>query len=308
MAPGAINLKSRAALVSIASNTTLIALKLVAGLITGSVGLISDAVHSLMDLIASIIALASVRKSDLPADTTHRYGHEKLEDLVAGAQALLLMFGAVFIGFEAIRRLIKGGHIDSVGIGMAVAGGTAAINLVVSTYLSRTGRQTSSPALHANAADLRTDAFVSLGVLISLALVAITGAEWIDPVVGLLVAAAITVTGVRILIDATRHLADEALPPDELTALQEVVNGFISDEVVGVHDLRARRVGSNHQVDLHMQFADGVSLARAHFLSHQLQDAVVRRLPGTTLLVHLEPEDRVRPDRFSDEHPAPAAS
>jgi cation diffusion facilitator family transporter len=308
MAPGATNLKSRAAVVSIASNTTLIALKLVAGLITGSVGLISDAVHSLMDLIASIIALASVRKADVPADTTHRYGHEKLEDLAAGAQALLLMFGALFIGFEAIRRLIKGGHIDSVGIGMAVAGGTAAINLVVSTYLSRTGKQTGSPALHANAADLRTDAFVSLGVLISLALVAITGAEWIDPVVGLLVAAAITVTGVRILIDATRHLADEALPPDELTALQEVVNGFISDEVVGVHDLRARHVGSHHQVDLHMQFADGVSLRRAHFLSHQLQDAVVERLPGTTLLVHLEPEDRVRPDRFSDEHPAPAAS
>jgi divalent metal cation (Fe/Co/Zn/Cd) transporter len=84
--------------------------------------------------------------------------------------------------------------------------------------------------------------------------------------------------------------------------------GLISDEVIGVHDLRARHVGSNHQVDLHMQFADGVSLRRAHFLSHRLQDAVVERLPGTTLLVHLEPEDRVRPDRFSDEHPAPAAS
>ena len=112
-------------------------------------------------------------------------------------------------------------------------------------------------------------------------------------------------TEARAINEATRRLVDEALPPDELAALVEVVNGFISSEVVGVHDLRARHVGSNHQVDLHMQFADGTSLRRAHQLSHMLQDAIAERLPGTTVLVHLEPEDRVRPDRFADEHPAP---
>jgi cation diffusion facilitator family transporter len=252
-----------------------------------------------------VIAFASVRKSDVPADATHRYGHEKLEDLAAGAQALLLLLGAAFIGVEAVRRLLDGGGVQKVGIGMIVAGAAALINLVVSTYLRRAGRTTGSAALHANSVDLRTDAFVSIGVLVSLALVDLTGKEWIDPVVGLLVAVAISTTGVRILNEATRRLVDEALPPDELTALVEVVNGFISPEVVGVHDVRARHVGSNHQVDLHMQFADGTSLRRAHYLSHQLQDAVARRLPGTTVLVHLEPEDRVRPDRFSDEHPAP---
>ena len=300
----ATRLKSRAAIVSIVSNTTLIAIKLAAGIITGAVGIISDAIHSLMDLIASVIALGSVRKSDEPPDATHRYGHEKLEDLAAGAQALLLLLGAAFIAYEAIRRLVDGGHVESVGVGMAVAGGAAAINLVVSTYLSRTGSRTGSAALHANAIDLRTDAIVSLGVLVSLALVLLTGAQWIDPAVGLLVAVAVTSTGVRILNDAGRRLVDEALPPDELAALQKVVDGFVSEEVVGVHDVRARHVGSNHQVDLHMQFADGTSLRRAHFLSHQLQDAVVQRLPGTTVLVHLEPQDRVRPDRFADAHPS----
>jgi cation diffusion facilitator family transporter len=297
--------KTRAAIVGVCSNSCLIALKLAAGLITGSVGIVSDAIHSLMDLIASVIALASVRKSDLPADASHRYGHEKLEDLAAGAQALLLLLGAAFIAVEAIRRLIDGGTVQKIGIGMIVAGVAAAVNLVVSTYLRRAGRQTGSAALGANAADLRTDAVVSVGVLLSLILVHITGREWIDPAVGLIVAAAISTTGVRILNDATRRLADEALPPDELAALQQVVDGFISPEVVGVHDLRARHVGSNHQVDLHMQFADGTSLRRAHHLSHQLQDAIAARLPGTTVLIHLEPEDRVRPDRFADEHPAP---
>jgi cation diffusion facilitator family transporter len=296
--PDAPPVKTRAAAVSIVSNTCLIVLKVAAGLVTGSVGILSDAVHSLMDLIASLIAWASVRKADAPADSSHRYGHEKLEDLAAGAQALLLLIGAVFIAVEAIRRLINGGHVASIGVGIAVAAAAAAVNLVVSTYLDRAGGVTGSTALHANAADLRTDAFVSLAVLVSLVVVKLTSANWMDSVVGLLVAAAISRTGVRILVDASRRLADEALPADELAALQQVVASFVGDEVVGFHDLRARHVGSNHQVDLHLQFAAGTSLERAHYVSHQLQDAIVKRLPATTVLVHLEPEDRVRPDRF----------
>jgi cation diffusion facilitator family transporter len=298
-------LKRRAAIVSIASNSCLIALKLAAGLVTGSVGLLSDAVHSLMDLIASVIALVSVRKADEPADYRHRYGHEKLEDLAAGAQALLLLLGAALIAFESIRRLINGGTVNRIGIGIAVAAVAAVVNLVVSTYLSRVGRATGSTSLDANAADLRTDAIVSIGVVVSLTLIKLTGADWLDPIVGLVVALAISSTGARILIDASRRLADEALPPDELEALQDVVSSFLGDEVVGFHDIRARHVGSHHQVDLHMQFADSTSLRRAHFLSHQLQDAIIEHLPGTTVLVHLEPEDRVRPDRFADDELVP---
>jgi cation diffusion facilitator family transporter len=295
--------KTRAASVSIASNSCLIAFKLAAGLLTGSVGILSDAVHSLMDLIASVVAFASVRKADQPADASHRFGHEKLEDLAAGAQALLLLLGAGFIAFEAVRRLIDGGKVDSIGIGVGVVAVAAGINLVVSTYLARAGRATGSPALDANAADLRTDAIVSLGVLVSLLLIQITGAAWIDPLVGLAVAAVISTTGVRILLEASRRLADEALPPDELTALMSVLNSFLGDRVVGFHDVRARHVGSHHQVDLHLQFASGTSLEQAHFIAHQLEDAVVDRLPGTTVLVHLEPADRVRPDRFGDDDP-----
>jgi cation diffusion facilitator family transporter len=300
--------KTRAAAVSIASNSCLIVLKVGAGLVTGSVAILSDAVHSLMDLTASLIAWASVRKADEPADSSHRYGHEKLEDLAAGAQALLLLGAAVFIAVEAIRRLINPGHVGTIGVGIGVAAAAAAVNLVVSTYLERAGRATGSTALDANAADLRTDAFVSLAVLVSLVVVKLTGAVWIDPAVGLLVSAAITRTGARILIEASRRLADEALPADELAALLQVVGSYVGQEVVGFHDLRARHVGSHHQVDLHLQFASGTSLERAHYVSHQLQDAIVERLPGTTVLVHLEPEDRVRPDRFEQPESVSSAS
>lgn len=292
--------KTRAATISVLSNSCLITIKVAAGVITGSVGILSDAVHSLMDLIASAIAFASVRKADEPADASHRYGHQKLEDLSAGAQALLLLLGAAFIAFQAIRRLINGGSVDSVGIGIGVVAAAAAINFVVSTYLRRMGQRTESEALRANAADLRTDAYVSLGVLVALILVHVTGDSWIDPVVGLLVAATISVTGVRILLDAGRRLADETLPSEELDQLRDVVESFLGDEVAGFHDLRARHVGSHHEVDLHVQFVSGTSLERAHEISHRLQDAIAGRLPGTTVLIHLEPEQRVRPDRFGD--------
>jgi cation diffusion facilitator family transporter len=306
--PDAPPVKTRAAAVSIASNSCLIVLKVAAGVVTGSVGILSDAVHSLMDLIASLIAWASVRKADVPADASHRYGHEKLEDLAAGAQALLLLLGAAFVAVEAIRALVRGDHLGSIGVGIAVAAAAAAVNVVVSTYLERAGRATGSNALHANAADLRTDAIVSLAVLVSLVLVKLTGATWIDPAVGLLVAVAITRTGILILIDASRRLVDEALPAEELQALDQVVQSFVGDEVVGFHDLRARHVGSRHQVDLHLQFVSGTTLERAHYVSHQLQDAVAQRLPGTTVLVHLEPEDRVRPDRFEQPDGVSSAS
>jgi cation diffusion facilitator family transporter len=181
---------------------------------------------------------------------------------------------------------------------MAVVAIAAALNFAVSIHLSRTGRATASAALQATAADLRTDAFISLGVLAALVLIKLTGAPWIDPVVGLLIGAAISFTGVRILAGASRRLADETLPDDELRRLEAVAQSFVDGEVVGYHDLRARHVGSAHQVDLHLQFARGTTLERAHEISHRLQDAMTAELTGTTVLVHIEPADRVRADRF----------
>lgn len=292
--------KQRAAGLSIASNAALVVLKVAGGLVTGSVAILSDGVQSTMDLVASLITFWAVRQADVPADDTHRYGHEKLEDVSAGIEAMLLLAGATLIAVQAIRRLVNGGHDSSLGAGVGVVAVAAVANLVVSTYLLRAARRTSSAALAADGAHLRTDAAVSFGVLVALIIVKATGQQWVDPAVGLCVAATITVTGVRILSDSARRLIDETLPAAEMAELEHVVQEFVGPEVVGYHDLRARHVGNRHEVDLHLQFAEGTSLKDAHAISHRLQHAVTGHLPDTAVLVHLEPEDRVRADRFTE--------
>jgi cation diffusion facilitator family transporter len=161
--------------------------------------------------------------------------------------------------------------------------------------IARNARATDSPALEGDAAHLRTDALTSLAVLIGLALVAITGAQWLDPVVALLVAAAIVVTGVRLLFRSSRVLVDEALPADEVAVIRAAVEEFGSRGVVGYHELRTRRAGSQRYVDLHVQFRRGTSLEDAHRTAHELQDVIGARLGGADVLIHLEPQDRVRP-------------
>jgi cation diffusion facilitator family transporter len=286
--------KTRAAAVSILSNTILIALKLAAGVVTGSIAIVTEAIHSSIDLIASVVAFFSVRKADEPADESHPYGHEKVENLAAAIEGMLILLGAAIIVFESIRRLVKGAHVDTLGVGIAVIGFSAVANLAVSGYIQRRARVTDSPALEGDAAHLRTDAFTSMGVLAALVLVEITGALWIDPTTALVVAAAIVVAGVRILSRTSRVLVDEALPPEELEAVRQAIEDYGASEVIGFHKLRARRAGSRRYVDLHVQFRDGTSLRRAHEVAHQLQGEIRGRLRGADVLIHLEPEESVK--------------
>lgn len=290
--PGA---RSGAAALSIVSNSVLILLKVVAGTVTGSVALLTEALHSVFDLVASVVAFVSVRKADEPADEDHPYGHEKFEDMAAAIEGMLILVGSGVIVFESVRRLFVGGEVHALGFGIAVLALSIVVNIVVSRRLSARARETSSPALEADAAHLRTDAATSAGVLVGLTLVQVTGAEWLDPVVALLVAVAIVVSGVRILRSSSRVLIDEALPADELAAIGEEVLGFGSRGVAGFHKLRARRAGARRYVDLHVQFRSGTTLEAAHATSHALQDAIRRRLTGADVLIHLEPEDRVLP-------------
>ena len=283
--------KERAAAVSIVSNTLLIALKLVAGVVTGSIAILTEAVHSAIDLVASVIAFFSVRKAGQPADEDHPYGHDKVENVAAGIEGMLILVGAGVIIYESIRRLAEGSEVESLGFGIAVIGFSAVANLGVSTYLYRQARATESPALEGDAAHLRTDAMTSVGVLVGLVLVELTGAEWIDPAAALLVAVAIVVAGVRILNRTSRVLVDEALPQEELDAVAEAVASHGAPELVGFHKLRARRAGSRRYIDMHVQFREGTSLQRAHQISHELQSSITARLRGADVLIHLEPEN-----------------
>jgi cation diffusion facilitator family transporter len=283
--------KERAAAISILSNTLLIALKVVAGIVTGSIAILTEAAHSAIDLVASVIAFFSVRKAEQPADESHPYGHDKVENVAAGIEGMLILVGAGVIVFESVRRLAEGAEVESLGFGIAVIGFSAVANLAVSTYLYRQAHITESPALEGDAAHLRTDAFTSIGVLVGLVLVELTGATWLDPAAALIVAVAIVFAGVRILNRTSRVLVDEALPEDEMNAVREIVAGHGAPELIGFHKLRARRAGSRRYLDLHLQFRDGTSLRRAHEISHELQRAIALRLRGADVLIHLEPEE-----------------
>ena len=181
--------RSRAAAVSIVSNTLMIALKVVAGVLTGSVAILTEALHSGIDLLASLIAFFSVRRAEEPADAGHRYGHEKFENAAAAAEGMLILAGSAVIVFAAIRALVNGPELEHLGVGIVVIGFASVANLAVSSWLFRRARETSSAALEGDAAHLRTDAYTSIGVLVGLALVSVTGAEWLDPVVALIIAA-----------------------------------------------------------------------------------------------------------------------
>ena len=287
--------KQRTAALSVLSNSTLILLKVIAGTVTGSVAILTEAVHSSIDLVASIVAFISVRKADEPADESHRYGHEKIENLAAAIEGILILVGSAAITFEAIRHLVGHGRVQTVGIGIAVVGFSLVVNVFVSARLSRTARQTGSPVLEGDAVHLRTDALTSVAVLVGLVAVKLTGAQWIDPVVALVVGAAIVVTGVKLLTRSSRVLVDESLPAGQVELIRLAVEAFGPRGVVGYHELRTRQAGARRYVDLHVQFVAGTSLEDAHRTAHELQDTIAERLHGSDVLIHLEPEDRVRP-------------
>jgi cation diffusion facilitator family transporter len=289
-----IHTKSGAAALSIASNAALIAIKLAAGAITGSIAIITEALHSLIDLVASVIAFVSVRKADEPADVDHPYGHEKLESLAATIEGMLILVGAGIIVYEATRRLVDGSEVERLGVGIAVMGFSVLANLAVSTVLSRQARAHESPALEGDAAHLRTDALTSAGVLGGLLLVEVTGVVAFDSITALIVAAAIVVAGLRIIRRSSGVLVDEALPDEEMDRIEAAIAAARTDEVAGYHKLRGHRAGPRRHIDLHVQYRSGTTLERAHELAHAMRASIEADVPGAEVLIHVEPETSLR--------------
>jgi cation diffusion facilitator family transporter len=289
-----IRTKSGAAALSIASNALLIAIKLAAGAITGSIAILTEAVHSLIDLVASVIAFVSVRKADEPADAEHPYGHEKVESLAATIEGLLILVGAGIIVYEATHRLVVGAQVESLGVGIAVMGFSVLANLAVSAVLYRQAKAHESPALEGDAAHLRTDAMTSAGVLVGLGIVQITGNAAFDSITALIVAGAIVTAGIRIVRRSSGVLVDEALPGAEMDRIEAAIAAARTPEVAGYHKLRARRAGSRRYIDLHVQYVSGTSLERAHDLAHAMRDEIEATIPRAEVLIHVEPEASLR--------------
>jgi cation diffusion facilitator family transporter len=289
-----IRTKSGAAALSIASNALLIAIKLGAGAITGSIAILTEAIHSLIDLIASIVAFVSVRKAEEPADADHPYGHQKVESLAATIEGLLILVGAGIIVYEATHRLVVGATVDAVGVGIAVMALSMLANLGVSAVLMRQARLHDSPALEGDAAHLRTDAMTSAGVLLGLGVVEITGNAAFDSITALIVSGAIVTAGLRIVRRSSGVLVDEALPSEEMDRIEAAIAAARTPEVAGYHKLRARRAGNRRHIDLHVQYRAGTTLERAHDLAHAMRDSIEAAIPHAEVLIHVEPESSLR--------------
>jgi cation diffusion facilitator family transporter len=285
--------KSAAAGVSIAYNATLIALKVAAAIVTGSVAILSEALNSSIDLVASVIAFVAVRRADEPPDVEHPYGHEKVENVAASIEGVLIIGGAAFIIVESIGRLVNGNtEVESLGIGIAVIAFSTLSAAAVSVFLRRQARKHDSPALRGDAAHLGADALTSAGVLIALALLKLTGVEQLDAAVAIVFSGFIVLTGLNIIRRAAGVLVDEAPPAEEMDRIEAAIARARADEpeVVGYHKLRARTTSRRRYIELHVQFQSGTSLERAHDVAHELRNAIETDLGNAEVLIHAEPE------------------
>ena len=290
-------LKSRAAAISIASNSALIVFKLVVGIMSGSIAIISEALHSGSDLAAALIAFYSVRKAAEPPDLHHHYGHEKVENLSGVIEALLIIAAAGVIIYEGILKIIHGPHIDHIWLGISVMLVSGVVNLIVSKkVLYPVARRTQSAALEADAAHLLTDVYTSFGVAGGLLLVKLTGWEYFDPIAAIAVAVLIIKTGYQLVVQSTKVLLDQTLPEEELEEIRRCVTDHRGDLIWGYHKLRARQAGSRRHIDLHITVDETLTVAAAHETAEHIAADIRACVPNSDVLVHIEPRSHERED------------
>jgi cation diffusion facilitator family transporter len=280
--------KVGAAYLSVASNTSLSIFKFFIGFLTGSISIIAEALHSMNDLIASIIATYAVKQSSKPPDEEHKFGHGKAESVSALIEAMLIIFAAVFIIYEAIGRLLEPREIDFIEWGISVMLASTILNTVVSMYLYRVAKKTNSAALHADAAHLSTDVITSLGVFAGLFAIRLTGYMPLDPIIAILVALFIIQTGIRITINACKDLMDSKLPVGEENAIHEILD-LHKEQFFEFHRMRTRRSGSERHIDLHLVVPKAMSIETGHGLADHIEKEIMQKMQDTYVLIHVEP-------------------
>jgi cation diffusion facilitator family transporter len=281
-----MNSKVKTARLSILSNTLLIIMKVVVGIMSGSVSIISEAIHSSMDLVAALIAFFSVRVSDNPPDSKHPYGHGKVENISGVIEALLIFVAAILIIMEAIKKLLGAEIVlESLWIGSFVMAISAVVNIFVSRRLYKVARETKSVALEADALHLKTDVYTSAGVAVGLALILLTGIKWLDPVVAILVALFIIKESYELLRRAFWPLLDSAWSEGEKNNLEEKLNNM----GVNYHDLRTRVAGNYRFIDIHVEVPKNESVGDAHKYCDMIEDELMATYENLSVTIHIEP-------------------
>lgn len=281
-----MNAKTSIARLSVASNSLLIVMKLAVGIISGSVSIISEAIHSSMDLVAAVIAFFAVRVSDTPPDSKHPYGHGKVENISGVIEGVLIFVAALMIIVEAIKKLIGEPYeLESIWIGSLVMLVSAVVNTIVSRKLYKVARETNSVALEADALHLKTDVFTSLGVAIGLGLIILTGIKWLDPVVAILVAFFIIKESHNLISRAFSPLLDTAWGDPEIDDLKR----RLIEMKVNYHDLRTRVAGNYRFVDIHIEIPETESVGNAHNYCDMIEDELKNTYSNLTVTIHVEP-------------------
>jgi len=289
--------KASVALLSVASNSALVTLKLAVGIMIGSVSVISEAIHSAVDLIAAVIAFFAVRNSGKPADPEHPFGHGKVENISGTIEALLIFLAAGWIIFEAIKKILNPESLDEPGWGVIVMLISAATNILVSKRLFKVGKETDSVALQADAWHLCTDVYTSAGVMLGLTVIWVEdllvpglNLQWVDPVAAIGVALLIIKAAFHLTVESARDLVDMSLPLEEENQIQKHIIAFVPT-IRGFHQFRTRKSGSFRFVEFHLKVEPLMSIDESHRIADMVTCAIRQQYPGTSVTIHVEPCD-----------------
>lgn len=282
-----INLKKKTARLSIMSNTFLVLSKLIIGIYVGAVSIISEAAHSAVDLLAAMIAYYAVKQSGKPPDGTHAYGHGKIENLSGAIEAILIIIAAVYIIFESVEKLKVLQEPEYLEMGILVMLFSIIINYFVSRRLFKVARQTHSQALEADALHLQADIWTSVGVLLGLLAMKVTGWIWLDPIIAIVVAIIIFKTGYTMTMKSAMELTDVCLPLEDEETIIKILK--TNDQVVDFHKLRTRRSGSYRLIDVHLVLDKNMPLQKAHEICDEIETDLKDILGRCDIVIHAEP-------------------
>ncbi len=283
-----VNEKKLAAGLSITSNAIIIIFKLIAGMISGSISIISEAIHSLSDFLASVLTFFAVIRSSEPADSGHQFGHGKYEDMSGFIEGGLIIFAGLYIVYEALNKLIFGyNEAFESALGIYAMGFAVVANIVVSSYLFKVAKKTESISLYADAEHLRTDVLSSLGVLIALVIIKYTGLYFLDPVIAIIVAVIIMKAGYSISKETLNNLLDGSLPKEDLQTINEIIKNC--SEVMGYANLRTRKSGNNKQLEVTLFFNPDMKLYDCHAICDKIESQISSKVSNIKTVIHMEP-------------------
>jgi cation diffusion facilitator family transporter len=289
--------KERVAMLSVASNSFLVLFKVIVGVAIGSVSIISEAIHSGMDLLAAIIAMFSVKTSSVPADARHPFGHGKIENISGVVEALLIFLAAFWIVFEALKKLNSSQVIENAGWGAGVMLFSSVMNYIVSRKLFQVGKEADSIALQADAWHLRTDVYTSVGVMAGMVIIfigheffAAHDINWIDPLAALLVAVLILRAAYHLIVQSILDLIDVQLPPEEEASIRNIIINS-KPAINGFHQLRTRKAGNVRFIEFHIKVDPQMSVADSHNITRTLEQNISNKFPESSINVHIEPCD-----------------